>query len=458
MNLTNGRSNVAVLPTARQVSDRWEINLSWIITLRWVAAVGQTLTILIVGLPLAIPLAWRPLAVIVAIELSSNALLAVWYRHRAHLVPQRDAAALEQLLCLVMLLDLLLLTALLYYTGGEFNPFSSFYLINVALAAVVLRPAYAWLVAGVAFACYTGLFVWHEPLEPIERLVENALRVEQAEPESPSGVRPLSLALTGLWAGFGGSVAVIVYFITRLTGELQRREAQLAAAQQREAQSQKIDALATLAAGAAHELATPLATIAVAARELELALATQPTNPLALGDAQLIRQQVDRCRGILDLMSAESSRSTQDLQTIEAEQLVRTALVDWPGADRVRIVSLTPDPLIVDVPLDEVAQSLRAVVQNALEVSTGGQAVTVTLARRDEQLEIRIIDRGAGMAAEVLARAGNPFFTTKEPGKGMGMGLFLARTVCQRLGGQLTLESKPGEGTTVVMQLPLAAS
>ena len=158
------------------------------------------------------------------------------------------------------------------------------------------------------------------------------------------------------------------------------------------------------------------------------------------------------------MMSAESSRSTQDLQTIEAEQLVRTALADWPGADRVRIVSLTPDPLIVDVPLDEVAQSLRAVVQNALDVSTSGQAVTVTLARRDEQLEIRIIDRGAGMATEVLARAGNPFFTTKEPGKGMGMGLFLARTVCQRLGGQLTLESKPGEGTTVVMQLPLAAS
>jgi two-component system sensor histidine kinase RegB len=265
------------------------------------------------------------------------------------------------------------------------------------------------------------------------------------------------LALTGLWAGFGGSVAVIVYFITRLTGELQRREAQLAAAQQREAHSQKIDALATLAAGAAHELATPLATIAVAARELELALAAPPTNPLALGDAHLIRQQVDRCRGILDLMSAESSRSMQDHQAIEAEQLVRMALADWPGADRVRIVSLMPGTLAVEVPLDEVAQSLRAVVQNALDASAGGGTVTITLARRDEQLEIRIIDRGAGMPAEVLNRAGNPFFTTKEPGKGMGMGLFLARTVCQRLGGQLTLESKAGEGTTVVMQLPLAA-
>ncbi len=456
MNSVNRNSTAAGLPAVRQVSDRWEINLSWIIKLRWVAAVGQTLTILVVGLPLAIPLAWRPLAVIIAIELASNALLAVWHRHRAHLVPERNAAALERLLCVVMLLDLLLLTALLYYTGGEFNPFSSFYLINVALAAVVLRPAYAWLVALVAFACYSGLFVWHEPLEPIERLVEHAMRVEQAEVVSPRGRGPLGLALTGLWAGFGGSVVVIVYFITRLTGELQRREAQLAAAQQREAQSQKVDALATLAAGAAHELATPLATIAVAARELELALAAQPVDPLALGDAHLIRQQVDRCRGILDLMSAESSRS-QDHQTIDAEQLVRTSLADWPGAERVRIAVSMPGPMIVAVPLDEVAQSLRAVVQNALDASPAGQPVSVTLARRDGQLEIRVADRGVGMPADVLARAGNPFYTTKEPGKGMGMGLFLARTVCQRLGGQLTIESKPVEGTTVMMQLPLAS-
>ncbi|MBX9791187.1 MAG: hypothetical protein K2Y37_19885 [Pirellulales bacterium] len=441
---------------ARPVSDRWEINLSWIITLRWVAAVGQTLTILVVGLALSIPLAWCPLAVIIAIELASNALLAVWHRHRARLPSEPDSAALEWLLCLVMLFDLLLLTALLYYTGGEFNPFSSFYLINVALAAVVLRPAYAWLVAVVAFICYSGLFLWHEPLEPIERLVQHALRVEQAEVVPRRGMAPLGLALTGLWVGFGGSVAVIVYFITRLTGELQRRDAQLAAARQREAQSQQVEALATLAAGAAHELATPLATIAVAARELELALAAQPINASTLEDAHLIRQQVDRCRGILDLMSAESSRSGQELQTIEAKQLIRTALVDWPGAERVQIVAGTPDHLTVEVPLDELAQSLRAVVQNALEASPAGQLVQITLARADGQLEIRVADHGAGMPADVLARAGNPFFTTKEPGKGMGMGLFLARTVCQRLGGQLTIASKPAEGTTVTLQLPLA--
>ncbi|MGD9647158.1 MAG: ATP-binding protein [Pirellulales bacterium] len=453
--MTSSISSATRLPTP-QVSDRWEINLSWIITLRWVAAVGQTLTILVVGLALSIPLAWRPLAVIIGIELASNALLAVWHRHRAQLLPEPDPAALERQLCLVMLLDLLLLTALLYYTGGEFNPFSSFYLINVALAAVVLRPAYAWLIAVAAFVCYSGLFLWHEPLEPIERLVQHALRVEQAEAMPRRGIGPLALALTGLWVGFAGSVVVIVYFITRLTGELQRREAQLAAAQQREAHTQKIDALATLAAGAAHELATPLATIAVAARELELALAAQPDDSLALGDAQLIRQQVDRCRGILDLMSAESSRSSQDHQTIEAEQLVRTALSDWPGAERVQIAANTPGAMTVLVPLDEVAQSLRAVVQNALDASPDGQPVTVTLSRVDGQLEIRIADRGAGMPADVLARAGNPFFTTKDPGKGMGMGLFLARTVCQRLGGELTIASKSGEGTTVTLQLPLA--
>jgi two-component system sensor histidine kinase RegB len=110
---------------------------------------------------------------------------------------------------------------------------------------------------------------------------------------------------------------------------------------------------------------------------------------------------------------------------------------------------------LVFVPLTATAQALRGIVRNALDVSSFGEPVEVIARRGGQTIVLLVRDRGPGMSADVLVRAGEPFFTTKEPGKGMGLGLFLARNVIERIGGEMRIDSVPGKGTTVTVSLPL---
>ncbi len=160
-----------------------------------------------------------------------------------------------------MLVDNLLLTALLYYTGGPANPFTVCYLVNIALAAAILGARWAWVLNGAAFACFALLFFAHLPLAELEHGPEHEHAMHHHTRTAPG---PMSLHLQGSLIAFGGASTFIVYFITRVTRELARREAELDEASRRRARTDKLAALATLAAGAAHELASPLSTIALA--------------------------------------------------------------------------------------------------------------------------------------------------------------------------------------------------
>lgn len=437
------------------LSDRLQVNISWILKLRWAAAIGQLLTVVIVGWGLAVRLPWPPLLVIIGAEAASNVALGIWIRQReGRTEPTTNRAQDEGLLTSVMLVDVLLLSGLLYYTGGPFNPFSIFYLINVALAAVVLRPFRAWLLAAVTLACYSSLYLVHRPLEPLESVLREAIRGRQLGDRWNA----LDLLVAGLWVGFAGATTVIVYFITRVTVELARRDAEWNRAEQQRAHAQRVEALGTLAAGAAHELATPLSTIAVAARELELAIADGDAVHPAAEDVRLIRQEVDRCRGILNLMSANAGQGDgEPVEKLSAEQLVSAALADWPAADRIDIVwSTGSSNVLLLVPAQSLGQALRAIIQNGLDASPDGGRIACRVSHSPGRLEFAITDQGTGMPEHVLARATDPFFTTKDPGKGMGLGLFLTRSIVARLGGELRLESVPGRGSTVHISLPIA--
>jgi two-component system sensor histidine kinase RegB len=227
-------------------------------------------------------------------------------------------------------------------------------------------------------------------------------------------------------------------------------------AEAQRARSEKLEALGTLAAGAAHELATPLSTIAVVAKELE-ADAVRLDDASLSEDVRLIRSEVTRCRNILDHLSADAGHSAGEaLAKVGVDALLQAVLENLPAPERIR---LTVEPSAraaeLTVPRYAAAQALRGLLENALEAG-GAAPVELRVARREDTLALTVRDRGAGMPPEVLARAGDPFFTTKQPGRGMGLGLFLARSVVERLGGMLELESSPGRGTTVSVTLPIA--
>jgi two-component system sensor histidine kinase RegB len=265
--------------------------------------------------------------------------------------------------------------------------------------------------------------------------------------------------MQGMWVAFGIAAVFIVYFVTRVTRDLARREAELARARSAALRSEKLASLATLAAGAAHELATPLSTIAVVARELERALERAGAMGDAVADARLIRQEVARCRGILEQLAVDAGQSAgESFCELSVRSLVEQATEGVSRRERVHsAIAADVEALHLYVPPRSVAQAVRGVIENALQASPDDADVTVRASCAGDHCSIVIEDAGSGMAPEVKARAGEPFFTTKEPGKGMGLGLFLTRAVIERLGGGVAIDSAPGRGTRVALNMPLAA-
>jgi two-component system sensor histidine kinase RegB len=260
-----------------------------------------------------------------------------------------------------------------------------------------------------------------------------------------------------MWVASSVAAGFIVYFLLRIRRALALREAELEAARSLAARRDKLASLATLAAGAAHELATPLATIAVAAKELERQLGGGRGDAAAVDDVQLIRAQVARCRGVLDQLAREAGDSTgESLVETTAAAVLRAA---HEGLSPASLIQLELAPPVADLPLRlplrSLAQALRALLKNALESSPPGAPVTVHGRLLGGTLHLDVVDHGAGMSTETLRRLGEPFFTTKPPGSGMGLGVFLCRAVFESLGGALTFSSALGQGTRATVTLPL---
>jgi two-component system sensor histidine kinase RegB len=262
-----------------------------------------------------------------------------------------------------------------------------------------------------------------------------------------------------MWVAFGIAAAFIVYFVTRVTRDLAGREAELSRARAAAQRSERLASLATLAAGAAHELATPLSTIAVVAKELERLLDNSNVAASAAADARLIRSEVQRCREILAQMAEQAGENTgEGFARVAPETLLEAIVSAMPEGERTRVVTKVDASIGgLHAPAATLARALRGLVKNALQASPPEATVALELRAGSGCCELHIIDQGEGMSSAVLARAGEPFFTTKPPGKGLGLGLFLARAVVEHLGGTLHVESKSGEGTEVVARLPCEA-
>ena len=408
------------------------IVLSWLIRLRWFAVCGQGIAIAAAFGLLTIRYPLVPLLAVLATTLLTNLGLLLWLRTRA--TPPRLLAPL------VLALDVGLLTVLLYFTGGPNNPFSELYIVHVAMATVVLGPAWAWGIVATAAVCY-GLITWrHLPLAG----TGESTRIP---PWAEAAGQATALLLV---------VALLAYFIGRVMVALRTRDAELAEVRERARQTEQLAALTTLAAGAAHELGTPLGTIAVVAKELELS-ARHGGDAATAEDAALIRQQVDRCRGIIDHMRGDvAGRSSDAPGCCEAAEVVRGVIEsltpDRQGRLQVRVEEDVPS---IAAPLRATVQAVQFLVNNGFDASGDATTVKLVVSGVDGVVRFEVADSGEGMDAETLRRATEPFFTTKDPGRGMGLGLFLVRLVADRNGGRLSLESTPGVGTTATLELPV---
>ncbi|HEY6546732.1 MAG TPA: HAMP domain-containing sensor histidine kinase [Vicinamibacteria bacterium] len=408
-------------------ADRGDISLEWLIRLRWGAVVGQLATIA-VAQALFGGLRLPRLLVLVAVLALSNAALVVG-RGRLGAPSRLCGAALT--------LDTLVLTGLLHTSGGPSNPFSVLYLVHIALAAVVLGARWTWFLAGLSVGCYGLLFI-----------------ANVAAGHGGHGDGALGTHLQGMWVAFTMAAVLTAYFVVKLSTALEQRDLAMAQMRERVARQERLAAVTTLAAGAAHELGSPLNTIAVASRELERSIRALPdVHARALvEDASLIRSELERCRAILNRLAAESGqRRGEAPEEVDLPQVVADIVRGLPPLhqDRLRVEPGSGRSLSVSRgALVQVAQSL---LQNAFEAGEG--TVTLKVESSSSMLLVRVEDEGRGMSPDLLARVGEPFFSTKPPGQGLGLGLFIAKSLAEQMGGRLHIESRPGKGTTATVQV-----
>jgi len=423
----------------------------WLLRLRWFAVFGQLATIGVAIFIARIDIPWAPQLALMAVTAISNAAYDIWLRRAKNAGEPADVchvgiAESDKIATGLMMVDMVTLTAMLYLSGGIDNPFSVFYFVNLAVGGVILRPKWAWALTGLA-TLGSGLLIFSPT--SIEGL---------GLPEAQHTTFIYSIALFVAYATCG---TVVTHFVTRTAAELTRSERKLSETQARHGQALRLEALTTLAAGAAHELATPLSTIDVIARELDRHLQGFETPASVREDLRLIDQQLEMCKQILRRMrgAAGDSMINQWNHTTVGE-LIDCALEGVRDPDR---VDVTDGPESVEqqslwLPQEAVAQAIRNLIHNGLDAGGSSGRVMIDTKVAGLSLEVRIRDDGRGMSNEELGRAGEPFYTTKDPGRGMGLGLFLTRSVVSRLGGSLKFQSTPGVGTEAIVLLPCTPS
>ncbi len=399
------------------------LSLSRFVQVRWLCSLTQA-GILVLGVLLDPDLPWPVMAVLIGSGAASNLLLS----KLSH--PPRIPWALGAILW-----DVVVLTALLALSGGPTNPFSVVYLIYITLAALVLNQGALWMVVTISVTGYGLLFF----------LPGETIHMHHGEPNAA-----FSAHLQGMWTALTITACVIAGSVARLTKSLgQERE--------QRARATRLLGLTTLAAGAAHELGNPLGTIKIAASEL-LEEVDEKTQPSWSEDLETILDEVDRARGVIDRLGVAAGELAGEGSQLGSVGQLISSLEKELGkrAESVSFVS-SHEEQPIQLPLQATVQALLQLIRNGIDASPGKAAVEVSAKTHLDTLQVSIKDRGPGMDRLTQERFVEPFFTTKPPGGGMGLGAFLAHTFVTQLGGELLVNSIPGQGTTIKVILPREA-
>lgn len=407
-------------------------NLEQLTELRWLAVGGQFATILFSDYVLGVRLPLAEMLTLLAVLVMFNGASMI----RARLGrPVTDAELLA-----AMVVDVAVLTGQLYHAGGVSNPFIFLYLLQVAVASVLLRAVFAWAIVVLATLCFVALTQWHRPL----------LLADQGLTNLPTDY------IGGLLVCFGLGAVLLVVFIGRIQSNLRQRDASLAQLRQRAAEEEHIVRIGLLASGAAHELGTPLATLSVILGDWAR-MAPFAAEPELREEIEEMQRQIDRCKAIVSgiLMSAGEMRGEAPVQTTLHAFLDEVAS-DWQrtrGVDLLdyRRADLPDAAIVADLALDKM---IGNILDNALEAAPG-QPVVLDARTEDGLLVLRVRDQGPGFAPQILERLGTPYRSTKgAPGRGLGM--FLAVNVARTLGGSLAAHNRPEGGAEVTIRLPLS--
>ncbi len=342
-------------------------------------------------------------------------------------------------LLLQLIGDLSALTVLFYFTGGYSNPLVWMYLLPLTVAAVAIKREYVWLLTTIAVACYSTLVFYYVPLSHLHMhyLAEKSLDIH----------------LVGMWLGFVVSAGIIAIFVTRIGQNLRDYDRIMASIREKSLESERVLSLGTLAASAAHELGTPLSTMAVISKELALDLSNQPKQ---LQQLETIRTQIARCKEILSSITRNAGKSRADTgQGLRLRVFLQELIQRWrdtrPATELVMAFCNTAsNPVIFSD--RTLVQAIQNLLDNAADASP--ERILLSADWDESLLHLRIRDFGSGLSDEVKKQLGKPFFTSKDD-KGMGLGVYLTQITLARFGGELSLSNHIEGGVLTLVKLPL---
>ncbi|VAX09937.1 Sensor histidine kinase PrrB (RegB) [hydrothermal vent metagenome] len=412
-------------------------NLHRLLILRAITIGGEVIVLALAILKLEMALPVIPIAIIISAHGVINGIS--WLRlHRPRPVTMREFFA-------QLVLDVLALSALLYFAGGSTNPFVSLLLLPLVIVATTLPRRYVWSMAVLIVASYSLLMIQYSPLLQVH---------------SHHGGNDFNLHVLGMWFGFLLGVGMIIFFVVKMADSLREREHTLAEAREQALRDEQMVALGTLAAGAAHELGTPLSTMAVLSKEMEQIyqdpkqVAQQELSELP-EKLRILRQQVDRCKETLSVISAATGQlRAESGSRVALDVYLQEVLSQWHNMRPTARIEhhfhgSQPAPQIVAERV--LSQAIISILNNAADASI--EDIELEGRWDKQQLIIEISDRGSGLSEDVSARVGKTLFTTKE--EGQGVGLFLAHSVVKRLGGSVRLSNREGGGVHTCIELPL---
>lgn len=336
-----------------------------------------------------------------------------------------------------LLVDIFFFSILLYFSGGASNPFISYYLISISIAAITLPSFYTAVIALIALVCYSLLLIYHVPVSAI----------------APSGMGHSmagnNLHILGMWANFTISAVIITYFVSRMATELKSQQQKIAMHREQQLESEQLLAIGTLAAGTAHELGTPLTTMKLLVDEMRL----QQEDNL---DLKLLSQQIDQCKITLkQLQTTAEESSSEDYSaqplTLYFDQLFeRWQLMRPKVKANIHYVDCSDSaPELKFHPT--IAQSILNLLNNAADASPESVDVSISWTKLDIQIQIK--DQGTGLDTANIKNIGKPFFSNKSDG--LGLGLFLSQSTVTRFGGSINLNNLENGGTLTTISLPI---
>ncbi|WP_280541773.1 ATP-binding protein [Chromohalobacter sp. 11-W] len=339
-----------------------------------------------------------------------------------------------------LLIDVLGLSLLFYYTGGSTNPFITYYLVPVTIAAATLPWRFAWVIAAASLTSYTTMMVFYEPVPQLSNGFVG------------TGIR---LHIIGMWLNFSLSAGLVTFFIFKMAHALRRRDLTLSRTRETALRNEQVLAVATQAAGTAHELGTPLSTMAVLLSDMR---EEARDNATLVEDIDLLRQQVDTCKARLQTLVANADRRRLAKPEIAAaETWLSDVLQRWlvlrpDVSHRIDIQGKRGTAYIAtDTTLE---QAIMNLLNNAADANPMDISILLDWTQDDVIIDIR--DHGPGVSMNIADQLGETFISTKS--KGMGIGLFLTHATINRFGGGVSLYNHEEGGTLTEVKLPRATA